>query len=79
MKVLLGFATVVVLLSAAAAKDKPTTLKEIQQALIRESIARYTGSCPCPYNTDRGGKRCGKRSAYRVVPAGLRRCAIRET
>jgi SH3-like domain-containing protein len=32
--------------------------------IIEESIASYLGSCPCPYNTDRGGRRCGKRSAY---------------
>ena len=37
---------------------------EIKQALIRESISRYSGNCPCPYNTDRAGRRCGKRSAY---------------
>ncbi|MFX3679914.1 MAG: SH3 domain-containing protein [Hyphomicrobiales bacterium] len=37
---------------------------EIVQILIRQSIARYSGSCPCPYNTDRGGRRCGGRSAH---------------
>lgn len=37
---------------------------EIAQILIQQSIARYSGSCPCPYNTDRGGRRCGGRSAY---------------
>ncbi len=37
---------------------------EIRQILINQSIARYSGSCPCPYNTDRGGRRCGGRSAY---------------
>lgn len=36
----------------------------IKQRLIRESIASYSGSCPCPYNTDRAGRRCGQRSAY---------------
>lgn len=36
----------------------------IIQRIIAESIAAYPGSCPCPYNTDRGGRRCGKRSAY---------------
>ena len=36
----------------------------IRQSIIRESIAAYPGSCPCPYNTDRGGRRCGARSAY---------------
>lgn len=26
--------------------------------------APYTGSCDCPYHTDRAGRRCGARSAY---------------
>ena len=37
---------------------------EIRKILIRQSIARYSGSCPCPYNRDRAGRRCGGRSAY---------------
>lgn len=37
---------------------------EIRRLLVRQSIASYSGSCPCPYNTDRGGRRCGGRSAY---------------
>ncbi|MEP3436086.1 MAG: SH3 domain-containing protein [Hoeflea sp.] len=36
----------------------------IVQRIIAESISAYPGSCPCPFNTDRGGRRCGKRSAY---------------
>lgn len=34
------------------------------QRIIAESISIYPGSCACPYSTDRGGRRCGKRSAY---------------
>ncbi|HEX8526161.1 hypothetical protein [Allosphingosinicella sp.] len=37
---------------------------QIKQRLIRQSIANYSGSCPCPYNVDRAGRRCGARSAY---------------
>src|SRR5262245_4648626 len=37
---------------------------DIKQAIIRASIASYRGNCPCPYNTDRAGRRCGGRSAY---------------
>lgn len=37
---------------------------EIKKAIIAESIASYPGNCPCPYNTDRAGRSCGKRSAY---------------
>ncbi len=38
--------------------------EEIKQKIITESTARYSGSCPCPYNRDRAGRSCGKRSAY---------------
>jgi Bacterial SH3 domain len=47
---------------------QPATLTisddSIRQALVQQSIASYAGSCPCPYNIDRGGRRCGGRSAY---------------
>lgn len=36
----------------------------IIQRIIAESIASYPGTCACPYSTDRGGRRCGNRSAY---------------
>jgi hypothetical protein len=38
--------------------------QEITQQLIARSLASYPGSCPCPYNSDRAGRRCGGRSAY---------------
>lgn len=37
---------------------------EIKQQMIEESIAAYDGNCPCPYNTMRNGRSCGKRSAW---------------
>jgi SH3 domain-containing protein len=37
---------------------------EIRRTLIRESISSYSGNCPCPYNTDRAGRSCGRRSAH---------------
>lgn len=37
---------------------------EIRKRLIAESIAGYSGSCPCPYHSDRAGRSCGRRSAY---------------
>jgi hypothetical protein len=46
-----------------AAKTAKTDA-EVKQAIIDESIASYHGNCPCPYNTDRAGRRCGARSAY---------------
>lgn len=36
----------------------------IIQKIITASISRYRGSCPCPFNVDRGGRSCGRRSAY---------------
>ena len=37
---------------------------QIRDRLIQQSRANYSGSCPCPYNVDRGGRACGGRSAY---------------
>lgn len=39
-------------------------IRQAKSAIIDQSIASYPGSCPCPYNRDRGGRRCGKRSAW---------------
>lgn len=41
-----------------------TNFDKIKDQMIKESISRYSGSCPCPYNTTRNGSRCGGRSAY---------------
>lgn len=35
-----------------------------RNAIIRQSIAAYPGSCPCPFSRDRAGRRCGNRSAW---------------
>ena len=37
---------------------------DIRQMMIAESLRSYSGNCPCPYNVDRAGRRCGGRSAY---------------
>ncbi len=42
----------------------PETDAAIRQALIDQSIASYSGRCPCPYNTMKNGHSCGGRSAY---------------
>lgn len=40
--------------------DPPATSdSEIRKLMIRESLGSYSGNCPCPYNTDRAGRRCG--------------------
>ena len=40
------------------------TDSSIKKKIIEESIAEYSGNCPCPYNTMRNGRACGGRSAY---------------
>ena len=57
---ILALATVA-LAQPAFARDSAAAIK---QKIIQESINRYPGNCPCPYNTDRAGHSCGRRSAY---------------
>ena len=52
------------LLVTEAIAAQTSTDEQIKQAIIRESIASYSGNCPCPYNVDRAGRSCGRRSAY---------------
>ena len=40
------------------------SIQVIRKIVIQQSIAGYSRSCPCPYNRDRGGRSCGRRSAY---------------
>jgi hypothetical protein len=63
------FAVLILALGIGCAQTQKAakTDAEIKQAIIDESIANYRanrGNCPCPYNTDRAGHRCGARSAY---------------
>jgi hypothetical protein len=55
-----AFAAALSLAAPAAAQ----TDAQIRQRLIRQSVAAYSGSCPCPYSRDRAGRSCGGRSAY---------------
>jgi hypothetical protein len=48
----------------AKSEQKTLTTAQMKQIIIEESIASYSGNCPCPYNSARNGSRCGKRSAY---------------
>ena len=57
---LIGWLSVFVISSPTFASDN----QEIKKKIIRESINNYPGNCPCPYNRDRAGRKCGKRSAY---------------
>ena len=42
----------------------PLSDTQVRQAIIKESIAGYSGSCPCPYNKAKNASNCGGRSAY---------------
>ena len=43
---------------------KQVDTSAVVQALIAQSQAAYPGNCACPYNTDRAGRSCGRRSAW---------------
>jgi len=51
-------------IAAGQTKKAAKTDAEIKQEIIKQSIASYKGSCPCPYSVDRAGRMCGRRSAY---------------
>ena len=51
-------------LYAPTALAAPQTDETVRRAIIQESLAGYPGNCPCPYNVDRRGHSCGRRSAY---------------
>lgn len=51
---------------------------QIRQEIVRQSIAAYPGNCPCPYNTDRAGRRCGGRSAYSRPGGYAPKCYARD-
>jgi uncharacterized protein YraI len=52
---------------------------EIRRMIIGRSQAGYSGSCPCPDNRDRAGRRCGARSAYSRPGGGRRRSVTSAT
>jgi len=63
MKIAVLLAALAIALPAQAALARESDA-QVRQRIIKESINNYPGSCPCPYNVDRGGRRCGGRSAY---------------
>src|SRR5438445_12392306 len=41
--------------------------EQIKETLVQQSVTGYlssVGNCPCPYNRDKAGRMCGKRSAW---------------
>jgi hypothetical protein len=60
----LALAPLLYLVITAPAFAEAMTDDAIRRTLIRESIAGYSGNCPCPDNLASNGSRCGKRSAW---------------
>lgn len=50
-------------LAVSASPAAAQSNAEVQRR-IRQSVAAYPGSCPCPYSVDRAGRSCGARSAW---------------
>lgn len=64
MRMLWGI-TLAVLMGLGLPGSAPAqSADQIKREIIRQSIARYPGRCPCPYHTARNGSSCGRRSAY---------------
>jgi hypothetical protein len=57
-----AFACAALLVSGSA--EARMSDAQVRAAMMRESLASYPGNCPCPYNTDRAGRSCGRRSAH---------------
>jgi endonuclease YncB( thermonuclease family) len=53
-----------ILLLAACGDADANADDRLRDELIERSIAGYSGQCPCPYSTRRGGAACGDRSSY---------------
>jgi hypothetical protein len=49
---------------SSSADQQRLSDSEIRQLLIRQSIAAYSGACPCPETRNSRGARCGGNSAY---------------
>lgn len=45
-------------LPAAAQRDE-----DIRRLIVEDSLARFSGYCPCPYSYDRG-EQCAEKSVY---------------
>ena len=63
-------------MSAAAAGDM--TDGQVRQLIVQHSRAAYSGSCPCPYDNDRAGHSCGRRSAWSRAGGASPVCYVRE-
>lgn len=58
------YLSIIILLSTSLSFAGGLSDTEIRKILVAESLSQYGGPCPCPYNTMRNGRSCGRRSAY---------------
>lgn len=68
----LGLATIA--FGSLAQESREVNDITLWKMIIRDSIASYSRSCPCPYSADRLGQPCGQRSAYSRAPTAPTLC-----
>ena len=52
------------LMSSSVLAKNDLSDSQVKAMMIQDSIASYSGRCPCPYNVASNGSQCGRRSAY---------------
>ena len=52
------------LMSSSVLAKNDLSDSQVKAMMIQDSIASYSGRCPCPYNLASNGSQCGRRSAY---------------
>jgi hypothetical protein len=55
---------VLLLISSSVEASRQPSDSDIRAEIVKESIAKYQGICPCPYSTHPDGAQCGYRSAF---------------
>lgn len=66
MRPIMTMILAIVAMTAAGAAMAASQLSdaEVRRRIIAQSIAAYSGPCPCPYNVMRNGRSCGTNNAY---------------
>ena len=67
-------ALIMLLLPTLVFAKKPMSDAQIRAAIVKESVAKYKGACPCPYSIHPDGTQCGYRSAFHKDRAGKPIC-----
>ena len=59
------------LVASAGSADARYHDDEIRKMIVEDSLARYSGDCPCPYSYAWNGRQCADNSAYMKRMPGL--------